>query len=772
MVEAVKLKQRLKVVFFPGQTGKGIVSFEDLNRDDVNLWDGVGCGGSQKCEIAFLERMRQQEGDAWNYDHVDVSHFLKDEFKVGAKVDAWDGKQWCRGTLLDVPWGIPDKPEEAKWTVQSQTDGHLFVTGRIRHADFIQKMLAEVGRPKFVGLVKESLSTEAEILQSEKFLFPDGTPSLALRLRIENIVSLQHIRNAVLSGDLEWKINGALKKWQVRVDKTHFCKVFERELLSLSDLTDHQKQKLKDIKQLMKHGDVHLSAPAGAGKTFVAAQCALDKLRSNQDGDVLFVAPSVGLGLYFVRWLAHSCENLRQLHWLLRRIVLMDRECRHFLGLRIKGSRLSWNPLPDSKMQFLLTIIDEAHDFFSADGKHAFLEEKIEPPRLVLLLSSISQNSSGAVHFPPAKEISLTQVVRSTQRIVAGAAAFQASVAEKQQICSLCPAGPPLKAFLFESDGQLYEEYAKHTVSALFHVMRIYAGLSFRNRLALLVPNLDFLEKFQDAIRRHFLTARLAGRNFKLISFIDSLRVLPNIKVEQATNADNAELIMLDTVENAKGLETLIVVCIGLDQTVGEQTANQVRRSMIYQAITRAQLQVLVVNRFLRGGWLEFLGVTRFKQEKFHESKAMAETTTTAAETLTSVPPLKLAAEAQDSKSNEAQVQRDAEELGSVPPSKPRSEGVQTATAGDKPDKSVMEIKDSSVWDTDDIVINEPISQLQFDPRSPTGKAEEDDAFRKVRKWNLGVWLFDTPCFTTCCLKQRVDIEKQQTCLVGHGYCW
>ena len=114
VAEAVRLKQRLKVVFFPAQTGKGIVSFEDLNR--VNLWDGVGCGGSQKCEIAYLERMRQQQGEAWNYDHVDVSHFLKEEFIVGAKVDAWDGKLWCRGTLVGVPSAIPKKPEDARWT--------------------------------------------------------------------------------------------------------------------------------------------------------------------------------------------------------------------------------------------------------------------------------------------------------------------------------------------------------------------------------------------------------------------------------------------------------------------------------------------------------------------------------------------------------------------------------------------------------------------------------------------------------------------------------
>ena len=54
--EAVRRKQRLKVVFFPNEVGKGCVSMKDLPTS--NLWDGVGCGGSQKCEIATLEARR------------------------------------------------------------------------------------------------------------------------------------------------------------------------------------------------------------------------------------------------------------------------------------------------------------------------------------------------------------------------------------------------------------------------------------------------------------------------------------------------------------------------------------------------------------------------------------------------------------------------------------------------------------------------------------------------------------------------------------------
>ena len=54
--EAVQRKQRLKVVFFPNEVDKGFVPMKDLRT--ANLWDGVGCGGSQKCEIATLKAGR------------------------------------------------------------------------------------------------------------------------------------------------------------------------------------------------------------------------------------------------------------------------------------------------------------------------------------------------------------------------------------------------------------------------------------------------------------------------------------------------------------------------------------------------------------------------------------------------------------------------------------------------------------------------------------------------------------------------------------------
>ena len=91
--KAVSLGQRLKVVFFPGEVGQGIVGWDELKH--VDLWDGKGCGGSQKCEIAYLDKKRKEmldkgeDGKPWEYDCIDVTHFLKEEFKVGTHVDGF-----------------------------------------------------------------------------------------------------------------------------------------------------------------------------------------------------------------------------------------------------------------------------------------------------------------------------------------------------------------------------------------------------------------------------------------------------------------------------------------------------------------------------------------------------------------------------------------------------------------------------------------------------------------------------------------------------------
>ena len=628
--EAVKLKQRLKAVFFPGEVGQGKVAWEDLSSKNVNLWNDKGCGGSQKCEIAYLDKMWKEKGDDWAYDCVDVTHFLKDEFKVGRKVDAFDGQQWWKGTLLGVPKTVPKDPKHAKWVVQSQA-GEIFATDCVRHADSMRQMLADVGQEEFLGFVKSALPAGLQVSKPLEFIFPNGTPSLAMRLDIKSIQALQVVRNTVLSTDLEIVVNKKLEmhsksKWQVRLDKTYFCKVFEKELLSFSELTQHQKQKLQNIEDLLCNGAVHLSAPAGAGKTFIAVQCACNKITKSSEGLVLFVAPSIGLGLYFFQWLAQRCAKDLSLDNVLSRIVLMISPYESFLSLHDEGGHLKPRCLFESRMRFILAIVDESHDVFRSTEYHRFFDSKVKAEQC-LLLSSKSQASGDECTFTGVTALNLTEIVRSSKRIVAASAAFQSSPEEKKGVASLCPAGPPLKSFLFESDRDTvdFEKYAEKTVAALWDLMGTYAGLSFHRRVALLVPQ-DFLHNFKQRMQDH-LAHRFAGRKFALTSFQDALSVLPNREEKQTM----AEVIIMDTVENCKGLEQLIIVCIGLDERLGSQKTDCETRALIYQAITRAQLQAIVVNQRLQGGWFEFLGLVKFKEDIFDESSAMAETHTEAA---------------------------------------------------------------------------------------------------------------------------------------------
>merc|ERR1712070_691490 len=55
---AISFNQKLVVYFFEKQVGKGKIPWGDLSKDSSNPWDGVGLGGSQKAEVAYLDMMR------------------------------------------------------------------------------------------------------------------------------------------------------------------------------------------------------------------------------------------------------------------------------------------------------------------------------------------------------------------------------------------------------------------------------------------------------------------------------------------------------------------------------------------------------------------------------------------------------------------------------------------------------------------------------------------------------------------------------------------
>ena len=131
-----------------------------------------------------------------------------------------------------------------------------------------------------------------------------GTSALKVRILIKDVCALQSLRDRVLSGAIQDDINKALSdpEWDVpvQVDKSRFFELYEENMLALNKLTPHQQEKLAAIGG---HVDVHLSAPAGAGKTFVSVQHVLNILQSDPPGYVLYVAPRRELIYHFQHWI-------------------------------------------------------------------------------------------------------------------------------------------------------------------------------------------------------------------------------------------------------------------------------------------------------------------------------------------------------------------------------------------------------------------------------------------------------------------------------------
>eukprot|EP00966_Prymnesium_polylepis_P132481 3062737-Prymnesium_polylepis.2 len=98
----------------------------------------------------------------------------------------------------------------------------------------------------------------------------DEQPALCVSLRIRDVCFLHELRDLALTGELDYKLSDtpiAGDRFVVQIDPSQFASMYEESVLSLDKLTKHQETKLQAC---MKEDRVHLRAPAGGGKTFVA----------------------------------------------------------------------------------------------------------------------------------------------------------------------------------------------------------------------------------------------------------------------------------------------------------------------------------------------------------------------------------------------------------------------------------------------------------------------------------------------------------------------
>ena len=560
--------------------------------------------------------------------------------------------------------------------------------------------------------------------------------AVAVEIEISTVNGVQKLRNDVLNEHYELELNEKLLaskhgRCQLRLDKTHFCEDYESQLLQQSTLTEHQRLTYEKM-QKAKSSFLHLSAVAGAGKTFLAVQLVIETLK-NSAGQILFVAPNLPLCFYFMRWLGRRGMHEKiSLQSLLDRVVVLTPDT-NFMNLAVQGGRLVGSPNSKlSKSKFDLTVVDEAHDIFKQpDVLESGFLSKVDTKRW-LVLSNLSQSSVLKPIFPAdMTEGRLTEVVRCTKRIVAGAAAFHATPQEKEGLGSLCPDGPALKTFLFEAATadavKDYGKYVEQTLSAIQFFVHSYTILSLHHRLALLISDHDFLKEFQPKLDRA-LRDGFRNRKFSFTTFEDSMSFLPlDLLAEGLDQEDHEEVIILDTVEHAKGLEQLFVICIDLDSKISDSEIDVATRARIYQGLTRAQLHAVVVNQVVKGGWLEFLGLIESQVDKFDEQTALEETRAAAASEITSKVTPKEKQEQQEEQGEEqgeeqqpklAKSQREENkerQQKEQQDSKQNAEAEQDATKVKEAKVAAKTI--SSIWDVGANEIRTAIDNLRFDPR-------------------------------------------------------
>ena len=416
---------------------------------------------------------------------------------------------------------------------------------------------------------------------------------------------------------------------RVEVDRSHFAEMYEASILALDQLTPHQE---KQLELCHGHADVHVRAPAGAGKTFIALHMMLEILLGAADSYVLFVAKTRALGLFIAKWLTNRLpqEQLageatgERLHLLERlHVVAPAAGGRLSRSDRPRGVRLSadqrrfeFREVAEKRSKYGGVFVDEAHHLYMDLEVASIVTDLLKMGTdKRMLLSDTSQSPGVAISYDTgleANEIVLNEIVRSSQRIVVGANTFRFGGGGTEAAAPVCyhgSKGPPIKTFLFEMSGSTYLDQTLH---AIRHLRYKYGKLNLHDRLAIVVPDEDFLRQLQPPLQAA-LDAEY--NSFELVSAEQASAACPRRSWHPLGNGLSKQWLLLDTSAQFDGLERLIVIAVGLDAVIDDSTGTLETRSRLYRALTRAHMIALVVNRRVRGGWLEFLGHVKFDDQ-------------------------------------------------------------------------------------------------------------------------------------------------------------
>ena len=321
-----------------------------------------------------------------------------------------------------------------------------------------------------------------------------------------------------LGAPLDAKIR--VESVDVHVDRGAFMECYARIMMRFAKLTPHQREKLS--RKCEEQRSRCLLAPAGGGKTFVAVQRVVQVLNEDPDATVLFVARNEALALFVCKWLVvasrKSAEHVvERVHVLVAPFSSGPRCVRvEALGGR---RRLVFGDSRVDATTYALIVVDEAHHLVGDSSLRSELAELGAAESSLLFLGDASQATAAMqspeeiarslVELPQEQDVvvaTLSEVVRSTKRIVAGAAAFQLEAGRKAETSTHgASAGPPLVARVFTTSkgDDAGETYAREVVEALAAIRRQLVDLEdLDDRVAVVGPDEAFIEKLREPLAR------------------------------------------------------------------------------------------------------------------------------------------------------------------------------------------------------------------------------------------------------------------------------
>ena len=577
------------------------------------LWVDLG-GIDESCVSSFLSRL----GSRFRHVSCVMTHDGTSNGNVNELLDDHDFHEFRVGDVNGIP-GVTAASLHDE--IKIVTNVNLFSSAKKQR----RAVESAIGRPIW-GFYHDDTIAHAV-----------GSFISCIRIHITDVGYLHKLRDRVLTGafekDLLTELQPDCEHLTVAVDKSHFAARYEDSILSLDSLTPHQTVKLAECpKAEMSH--IHIRAPAGAGKTFIALYLMLHTIREVDVPRILFVAPQPALTFFVAKWLWKRLEDdgEGQRKAIVNLYVMAAPDERQSAptaddaagssrGLQrrrpsshsvfadllqlcrvdVQDDQIIFHPIDRiGAPTFDMVVVDESHHLYRDKRKREIIEHHVSAGGSQrVLLSDVSQSAQGQADtgFPSDDgiiNVELTEVVRSSKRIVAGAMAFQVEAKGEESLtkCHHESTGPPLKTFLFDvHEGEdMYQKYAEETVGALETVIGEFPDLDLDDRVAIIVPDFVFEESLKPLLSS-YLASTIHLRNFKLATAVAASSAL-----RQRGQGNGTERLILSPIGKMDGLERLIIIAVGLDTVIDNKEHDDEMvletRSRLYRAFTRAHMMV------------------------------------------------------------------------------------------------------------------------------------------------------------------------------------